>query len=70
MTLRDCPGEQGSVTTMLLCFIIPPGFYLKVQWTELRWYEKLFSAIVIVVGFAGMVVGLHNTLTSAKMESA
>lgn len=53
---------MGAVTTMLVSFILPTAFYVLVHWGELNTPTLVMCALVVLLGFVGMVIGLHNTL--------
>ena len=54
---------MGAFTTMLVSFILPAVFFLLVHWRQLSWLRVGLCAGVVLLGFAGMAVGLANTLS-------
>ena len=54
---------MGAFTTMLVSFILPAVFFLAVHWRALSWLRMALCAGVVLLGFAGMAVGLTNTLS-------
>ena len=57
---------MGAFTTMLVSFILPTAFYLAVHWDGLSRISIFLCAAVILLGFAGMFVGLYNTLAEEE----
>ena len=53
---------MGSFTTMLVSFILPTAFFLIVRWHALSTLRIVLCIGVLLIGFAGMAVGLTNTL--------
>ena len=53
---------MGAVTTMLVSFILPTAFYVQVHWDELRTSTLVMCALVVLLGFVGMAIGLYNTV--------
>ena len=53
---------MGAFTTMLVSFILPTVFFLKVRWDELSRLKIFLCLAVLLLGFVGMAVGLENTL--------
>ena len=53
---------MGAFTTMLVSFILPTAFFLRVRWGSLSRLQVTLCVGVLLVGFAGMFVGLVNTL--------
>ena len=47
---------------MLVSFILPTAFYLAVHWQTISRLHAALCGLVLVLGFAGMVIGLANTL--------
>ncbi|KAL1511985.1 hypothetical protein AB1Y20_005261 [Prymnesium parvum] len=58
-------GLMGAFTTMLVSFILPTAFFITVHWETLTRVQLGLCAGVIILGFAGMAVGLANTLYGA-----
>ena len=57
------PPIHCAFTAMLVSFILPAVFFLAVHWRALSWLRTALCAGVVLLGFAGMAVGLTNTLS-------
>lgn len=55
---------MGAFTTMLVSFILPVAFYLYACRATLGPLAVGANALIIVVGFVGMLVGVQSTLAS------
>ena len=56
----------GSVTTMLISFILPTLFFVSIHWWELTRMHIFLCACVLAVGGVGMAVGLANALSTVS----
>ena len=54
---------MGAFTTMLVSFILPTAFYMAVHYETLSKLHAALCAAVVLLGFAGMAIGLSNTLS-------
>jgi amino acid permease len=54
---------MGAFTTMLVSFILPTAFFLKVRAHALNRLQKALCVGTLLIGFAGMAIGLTNTLS-------
>ncbi len=57
----------GALCFSVLCFILPPAFYLKLQPAETPWplYEKALCWALIPLGIAGSIAGVHGAIFPA-----
>ena len=54
---------MGAFTTMLVSFILPTAFFLASTWGRLPLVQTALCIGVLILGFAGMYIGLANTLS-------
>jgi amino acid permease len=52
-------GLLGSTTSALVCFILPPAFYLKLFPGPLLSRKKLPAALLLVTGVVLMIAGTY-----------
>ncbi|ORX89623.1 hypothetical protein K493DRAFT_318560 [Basidiobolus meristosporus CBS 931.73] len=54
----DFMSLVGALTNCQIIFVFPVVFYLKLYgWRNIRWYELILCAIIIVVGMVSCVLG-------------
>ncbi|ORX89622.1 hypothetical protein K493DRAFT_318559 [Basidiobolus meristosporus CBS 931.73] len=63
----DFMSLVGALTNCQIIFVFPVVFYLKLYgWRNIRWYELILCAIIIVVGMVSCVLGTIDAIKSLK----